>query len=74
MYILAVDDERIMLNELTYELQKVFPNADIHSERNPQKAIEWVKELREGGHTLEYAFMDIWWTGIVPHLQQSRLP
>ena len=30
MYVLAIDDERIMLKELTTELGRVFPNAEIH--------------------------------------------
>lgn len=59
MNILAIDDERIMLSELTYELQKVFPKAHIQSERNPLTALEWVKALKENEQTLGYAFMDI---------------
>lgn len=64
MNILAIDDERIMLNELTCELQKVFPDAHIQSERNPQTALAWVKSLQEEGQKLDYAFMDIRMNGM----------
>lgn len=56
MNILAVDDEQIMLSELVTELQKVFPNANIHEEMNSVAAAEWVKQLAEKNNSLEYAF------------------
>ncbi len=59
MYVLAVDDERIMLKELTTELSQVFPNADIQGFREPQEAERWAAELAQEGKSLSYAFLDI---------------
>lgn len=59
MNVLAVDDEQIMLEELVTELTKVFPNASIHGEISSIAAANWVKELTDEKHTLEYAFLDI---------------
>ena len=59
MYVLAVDDERIMLKELTIELGQVFPNADIRGFQEPQEAERWASELAQEGKTLDYAFLDI---------------
>lgn len=59
MYVLAVDDERIMLKELTAELEKVFPNADIRGFQDPLEAEQWASELAKEGKTLSYAFLDI---------------
>ena len=59
MYILAVDDERNMLDELVTELSKVFPQGQIHGEMEALTAAEWVRSLKEEGQVLEYAFLDI---------------
>ena len=59
MYVLAIDDERIMLKELTRELGQVFPNAEIHGFQEPKEAEKWAAELAQAGKTLDYAFMDI---------------
>lgn len=59
MNILAIDDERILLNELTCELEQVFPDAHIQSETDPFAALGWAQRLSDGGEALEYAFMDI---------------
>lgn len=59
MYILAVDDEQNMLDELVTELRKVFPEAQIHGELEALAAVEWVRTLTEEERTLEYAFLDI---------------
>lgn len=59
MYVLAVDDERIMLKELTKELGRVFANADIQGFQNPLEAERWASELAQEGETLTYAFLDI---------------
>ena len=64
MYILAVDDERNMLDELVAELQKVFPQAQIHGEMKALSAVEWVRTLAEEDRTLEYAFLDIRMSGM----------
>ena len=59
MYVLAVDDERIMLKELTTELGRVFPNAEIHGFQEPHEAEQWASLLAQEGKTLTYAFLDI---------------
>lgn len=59
MYVLAIDDERIMLKELMTELSRVFPNAEIHGFQEPLEAERWATELAQDGQKLEYAFLDI---------------
>ena len=59
MYVLAVDDERIMLKELTIELGQIFPNADIQGFQDPMEAEQWASDLTQEGKSLDYAFLDI---------------
>ena len=59
MYILAIDDERIMLKELITEIGKVFPEAEIHGFQEPQEAEQWAAELAQEGKKLDYTFLDI---------------
>lgn len=59
MYVLAVEDEQIILKELTAELGKVFPDAQICGFQDPQAACLWASELARKGEALSYAFMDI---------------
>ena len=59
MYVLAVDDERIMLKELVIEWGQVFPNANIQGFQEPLEAVQWASELEQEGKTLDYAFLDI---------------
>ncbi|MGN1319230.1 MAG: response regulator [Lachnospirales bacterium] len=59
MYILAVDDEQLPLDTLLNELKIVFPNAVIHGEKKSISAVEWLKELKQRGESLQYAFLDI---------------
>lgn len=35
MYILAVDDEKLVLDDFSYELNRVFPGYKLKCERNP---------------------------------------
>ena len=64
MYVLAVDDERIMLKELIIELGQVFPYADIQGFQEPLEAEHWASELAQEGKSLDYAFLDIRMRGI----------
>lgn len=64
MYILAVDDEQNILDDLVTEMHKVFPQAQIHGETEALAAAEWIKRLAEERQTLEYAFLDIRMCGI----------
>ena len=59
MIILAVDDERIMLKELTTELRQVFPDAEIQGFQDPLQAEQWATELAREGRKIDYAFLDI---------------
>lgn len=59
MNILAVDDERIMLKELTTELTQVFPDAEIQGFQDPIEAEQWAARLAQEGKVLEYAFLDV---------------
>ena len=59
MYVLAVDDERIMLKELTTELRQVFPNAEIRGFQEPLEAEKWAAQLAQEGNVLDYAFLDV---------------
>lgn len=64
MHILVVDDEQNMLEELVTELQKIFPQAQIHGEMDAIKAVERVKILTDEEQTLEYAFLDVRMSGM----------
>ena len=59
MYVLAVDDERLALDNLAIELKSVFPNTEVHCECKPQEALEWAETINNDGATLRYAFLDI---------------
>ena len=59
MMILAVDDERIMLKELTTELGQVFPDSEIQGFQDSLKAEQWAMELAQSGRKIDYAFLDI---------------
>ena len=59
MYILAAEDELILLKELTSELGQVFPNAQIQGFQDPLAAEVWAAELAQQGEKLSYAFLDI---------------
>ena len=59
MIILAVDDERIMLKELTTELRQVFPDSEIQGFQDSLKAEQWAIELAREGQKIDYTFLDI---------------
>ena len=59
MHILAVDDEFWVLEELTGELAKVFPDGEIHGEMDPFQAVDWARELADRGERLDYVFLDV---------------
>ena len=64
MYVLAVEDEQIILKELTTELGKVFPDAEIRGFQDPQEAERWAAELAQGGTRIDHAFLDIQMRGM----------
>lgn len=57
--ILAVDDEKLVLKDLSYEINKIFPECDIKCEISSVSALEWAKSLEQSGNVLSYAFLDI---------------
>ena len=59
MFVLAVEDEQIILKELTTELGRVFPDAEIRGFQEPGEAELWAAKLAREGKQLSYAFMDI---------------
>ena len=59
MYILAADDEPVVLEELLYALRGVFPQAQIRGVTDPAEALQWADTLRRDNQPLEYAFLDI---------------
>ena len=59
MVILAVDDERIMLKELTTELHQVFPDSEIQGFQDSLIAEQWAIDLAQEGKKIDYAFLDI---------------
>lgn len=59
LYILAVDDEKLVLDDFSYELNRVFPGYKLKCERNPMSALEWAKSLKKSDAVLSYAFLDI---------------
>lgn len=59
MIILAVDDERIMLKELTTELRQVFPDSEIQGFQKALEAENWAMELAQNNLKIDYAFLDI---------------
>ena len=64
VYVLAVEDEQVMLKELITELGQVFPDAQIQGFQEPQHAERWVAELTQEGKTLSYVFLDIQMRGM----------
>ena len=59
MFVLAVEDEQIILKELTTELGRVFSDAEIRGFQEPREAELWAAKLAREGKQLSYAFMDI---------------
>ncbi|MGN1416952.1 MAG: response regulator [Oscillospiraceae bacterium] len=59
MYVLAVDDERLVFETLKDELMTVFPGCRLRCERNPHTAIDWARAIAEDGDEVKYAFLDI---------------
>lgn len=59
MRILAVDDEKIILEGMLEELQKVFPNAEITGFTEIKDTLEYLDGLVSSNQHLDYAFLDI---------------
>ena len=59
MNILAVDDERIQLEELEEAIKEAIPDAAVISFRKPKEALEYVKELKTKDSHVDLAFLDV---------------
>ncbi|WP_195268189.1 response regulator [Eubacterium sp. 1001713B170207_170306_E7] len=60
MHVLAIDDERLALEQLIFSLKETLPKAQIHGFINPEKALEFVQTLnKDSKHPLDLAFLDI---------------
>lgn len=59
MRILAVDDEKLILEGMLEELRKVFPEGELEGCTEGKEAMEYLKSITEQGEVLEYAFLDI---------------
>lgn len=59
MNILAVDDERVILDSMLSELERVFLHEDIHGEKSGKAALDYIKEKYEQNNPVKYAFLDI---------------
>ena len=59
MIVMAVDDERFALENLTESIQQAEPNAQIHRFRYPEDALEFAKE-----NHVDVAFLDVEMVGM----------
>lgn len=59
MNILTVDDERMVLENMRYELNQLFPGDTIHAASTEKEALECLNRLVSEGQPPVYAFLDI---------------
>ncbi len=59
MNVLAVDDERLILEDMKAELRKIFKNDDITGFEDGNCAIDYANDLAAHDETLDFAFLDI---------------
>jgi len=59
MKIIAVDDERIQLEELEEAIKEAIPDAEVISFRKSKEALSYVKELKTKNDSVDLAFLDI---------------
>jgi len=59
MNILAVDDERIQLEELEEAIKEAIPDAVVTAFRKPKEALNYVKEMKTKGINMDLAFLDV---------------
>lgn len=65
MNILAVDDEPLMLWQLTEELSKVFAKKDVHGFDEADDALQYVIESKKAEQPVDFAFLDIKLRGVL---------
>ena len=59
MNVLAVDDERIQMEELEEAIKEAIPDAIVTSFRKPKEALNYVKEMKTKGINMDLAFLDV---------------
>ncbi len=59
MHILSVDDERIVLENMRFELKQLFPEDEIHTASTEKDALTLVRDLVKKQEAPVYAFLDI---------------
>lgn len=59
MHLIAVDDEKPVLQELTHILEELFQEDFVHGFTGQESALNFVRELVGKGEVIEYAFFDI---------------
>ena len=60
MHVLAIDDERLALENLIFSLKEALPGATIHSFITPESALEFTQNLyKESNQSLDFAFLDV---------------
>ncbi|MCL2806290.1 MAG: response regulator [Treponema sp.] len=64
MNIIAVDDERIQLEELEKAIKEVIPDAAVTTFRKPKEALEYAKELKAKDSSVDLAFLDVEMSGM----------
>ena len=55
MIVIAVDDERIALENLTEAIRKASPSAQLHAFRYPEDALDFAKENYGRGRMEDFA-------------------
>ena len=59
MNILAVDDERIQLENLEEAIKEAIPDAVVTSFRKPKEALNYAIELKSKDNRVDLAFLDV---------------
>lgn len=64
MHLIAVDDEKLALKNLTHILGEVFPDDETKGFTDQDEALAFAEELKEKQETVEFAFLDIEMYGV----------
>lgn len=60
MHVLAIDDEKLALENLIFSLREALPDAEVHGFITPEGALEFAENLHEeSDKPLDFAFLDV---------------
>ena len=60
MHVLAIDDEKLALENLIFSLREALPDAEVHGFITPEGALEFAGNLHEeSDKPLDFAFLDV---------------